>query len=98
MDLSLVLVSYRHRVALAACLDSLPAACAGLQYEVIVVDNAPDDGLIEDFRVHRPEVRTIANKTNEGFARGVNRGLAVAYTGVTMTDGEGSKLSRSARA
>ena len=78
MDLSLVLVSYRHRVALAACLDSLPAACEGLQYEVIVVDNAPDDGLIEDFRVNRPTIKTIANKTNEGFARGVNRGLAVA--------------------
>jgi N-acetylglucosaminyl-diphospho-decaprenol L-rhamnosyltransferase len=78
MDLSLVLVNYRHRVALAACLDSLPAACAGLQYEVIVVDNASGDGLIEDYARNRPTIRTIANTTNEGFARGVNRGLAIA--------------------
>lgn len=78
MDLSLVLVNYRHRVALAACLDSLPAACAGLQYEVIVVDNASGDGLVADYALNRADVRTIANPTNEGFARGVNRGLAIA--------------------
>jgi GT2 family glycosyltransferase len=78
MDLSLVLVTYRHRDALGACLDSLPAACAGLRYEVIVVDNASGDGLIEELARTRPDVRTIASPTNEGFARGVNRGLALA--------------------
>jgi hypothetical protein len=78
MDLSLVLVTYRHRVALAACLDSLPAACAGLDYEVIVVDNASGDGLLDELARTRPDVRAIANPVNEGFARGVNRGLEVA--------------------
>jgi GT2 family glycosyltransferase len=78
MDLSLVLVTYRHRDALAACLDSLPAACAGLRYEVIVVDNASGDGLVDDLARNRPDVRTIASPVNEGFARGVNRGLAIA--------------------
>lgn len=78
MDLSIVLVTYRHRDALAACLDSLPAACAGLEYEVIVVDNASGDGLVEELARDRPDVRTIANPLNEGFARGVNRGLEVA--------------------
>ena len=78
MDLSLVLVTYRHRVPLAACLDSLPAACTGLDYEVIVVDNASGDGLVDELARTRPDVRTIANPVNEGFARGVNRGLEIA--------------------
>ena len=78
MDLTLVLVTYRHRVALAACLDSLPAACTGLDYEVIVVDNASGDGLVDELARTHPDVRTIANPVNEGFARAVNRGLDIA--------------------
>jgi GT2 family glycosyltransferase len=78
MDLSLVLVTYRARGAIDACLASLPAACAGLEYEVIVVDNASGDGLADELRRTRPDLRVFENATNVGFARGVNRGLAEA--------------------
>lgn len=78
MELSIVVVTHRHRDAIGACLDSLPAACAGLEYEVIVVDNASGDGLVEELARTRPDVRAIASPDNEGFARGVNRGLAIA--------------------
>ena len=78
MDLSIIIVTYRHRDALMACLESLPAACAGLSYEVVVIDNASGDGLVAELARTRPDVRAIQNAANEGFARGVNRGLALA--------------------
>jgi GT2 family glycosyltransferase len=78
MDLSIIIVTYRHRDALMACLPTLPAACEGLEHELIVVDNASGDGLVAELNASHPEVRTILSPTNEGFARGVNRGLAVA--------------------
>ncbi|MGH7724296.1 MAG: glycosyltransferase family 2 protein [Candidatus Eiseniibacteriota bacterium] len=78
MDLSLILVYYKAREHLRACLPSLPAACAGLSYEVIVVDNASADGVAAEMRREFPHVRWIENSENVGFARGVNRGLAVA--------------------
>jgi GT2 family glycosyltransferase len=78
MDLSLILVYYKAREHLRACLPSLPAACAGLSYEVIVVDNASADGVADEVRREFPHVRWIENSENVGFARGVNRGLAVA--------------------
>jgi GT2 family glycosyltransferase len=61
-----------------ACLATLPAACAGLRYEIVVIDNASGDGLVAELNRTRPDLRTIASPTNEGFAHGVNRGLAIA--------------------
>ncbi|MBC7806852.1 MAG: glycosyltransferase family 2 protein [Akkermansiaceae bacterium] len=48
--------------------------------EVIVVDNASDDGAAEMVRESFPEVRLIANPANELYARGVNQ-CADAATG-----------------
>jgi len=78
MDLSIVIVTYRHRDAVMACLATLPAACGDLSYEVLVIDNASGDGLIEELARSHPGVRGIQSPANEGFARGVNRGLALA--------------------
>ncbi len=75
MDLSLVLVYYKAREHLRACLPSLPAACAGLSYEVIVVDNASGDGMADELRREFPSVQVLENSENMGFACGVNRGL-----------------------
>jgi GT2 family glycosyltransferase len=50
-------------------------------YEVIVVDNASQDGsreFLEAFAASRPGVRLILNDANEGFARANNRGMEAA--------------------
>jgi hypothetical protein len=78
MDLSVVIVYYRALDALPACLASLPAACEGLTYEVLVVDNASGDDMAGQVRRNFPAVRWFDNEANVGFARGVNRGLAEA--------------------
>ena len=78
MDLSVIVVYYRSPGAMRACLASLPAALAGLTAEVVVVDNDSGDGFADELRRTHPDVRLVANPENVGFARGVNRGLAVA--------------------
>jgi GT2 family glycosyltransferase len=78
LDLSIVTVSYNVREYLAACLASLSAGAGGLRSEVIVVDNASGDGSADHVVRGFPHVRLLRNVENLGFARAVNRGLAVA--------------------
>jgi N-acetylglucosaminyl-diphospho-decaprenol L-rhamnosyltransferase len=72
VDLSIVIVNYKVRELLRACLRSLPAATEGLETEVFVVDNASDDGSVEMIREAFPEVRLTASAENLGFTRGNN--------------------------
>jgi GT2 family glycosyltransferase len=76
--LSVVIVSYRSREPLGRCLESLERCRADLMLETIVVDNASGDGTVEWVAHAHPWVGTIANRANEGFTRGVNRGVARA--------------------
>jgi GT2 family glycosyltransferase len=46
--------------------------------EVIIVENGSTDGSLELLLTKFPTVKTIINKKNEGFARGVNRGVMEA--------------------
>jgi N-acetylglucosaminyl-diphospho-decaprenol L-rhamnosyltransferase len=78
MDLSLILVSYRSREPLLACLRALrtDARAAGIHTETVVVDNNSRDGTIEALSAEFPDARLIANRENVGYARAVNQGLA----------------------
>jgi N-acetylglucosaminyl-diphospho-decaprenol L-rhamnosyltransferase len=78
LDLSIVIVAWRSLTDLPGCLAALPAAAAGLQYELVVVDNASDDGTVAWLRASHPHVRLLENDENVGFARAVNRGAAQA--------------------
>jgi hypothetical protein len=75
MDVSIVLVSWNTRDLVLDCLRSLPAACAGLTWEAIVVDNASVDDSAAVIQRELPHVRVIANDTNVGFAAANNRGF-----------------------
>jgi len=76
MDLSVIIVNYNVRDFLENALTSVAQALKGIDGEVIVVDNASDDGSIEMVRKKFPRVRAIANGTNLGFAAANNIGLA----------------------
>ena len=79
-DVSILIVSWRVRELLLACLAALPAAVGDdLSYEVIVVDNASNDGTVEAVRRAFPEVQIIANAENRGFTGGNNQALAAAH-------------------
>lgn len=76
--LSVIIVSWNGRELLADCLNSLRAATTRHAREVIVVDNASQDGLPEMVRAHFPEVCLIANQENRGFAAANNQGIAAS--------------------
>lgn len=71
-SVSVVIVNYNTRDALARCLDSLSA-----DLEVIVVDNASSDGSAEFVR-KRQGVKLIQNLNNLGFGRANNLGIRAA--------------------
>lgn len=74
LDLSVVVVSYRTPDATLACLRSLAGGAGGLRYEVVLVDNAPEDGTAALVRAEFDEVTIVPAPTNVGFARGCNLG------------------------
>jgi len=74
--LSIVVVAYRSRGEIAACLGSLPGAIAGREVEVVVVDNSPGDGTGDIVRAQFPAITYVAPETNLGFGRANNLGYA----------------------
>lgn len=81
-DLSVVIVNWNTLAMLRDCLASVRASVrAGvgeLAAEVIVVDNASEDGSAAMVEAEFPEVRLIRNAENRGFAAANNQGFAVA--------------------
>jgi GT2 family glycosyltransferase len=63
---------------LEQCLLSVRKSSCGLNAEVIVIDNNSTDGSLEYLQPKFPEVRFVSNRTNTGFAKACNEGLANA--------------------
>ena len=77
LDLSVVVVTHRTRDQVRDCLQSLvnDGGTEGVQAEVILIDNASNDGTVEMARTEFPTVRLIPNDENAGFSRGNNQGI-----------------------
>ncbi|HYH08109.1 MAG TPA: glycosyltransferase family 2 protein [Thermoanaerobaculia bacterium] len=69
LDLSILIVTWNSERWIDRCLRSIPAACAGLSYEVVVHDNASGDGTLR----HLGQATVIRSLSNDGFAAGTNR-------------------------
>ncbi|HRO68731.1 MAG TPA: glycosyltransferase, partial [Chitinophagaceae bacterium] len=78
MDLSIIIVNYNVKHFLEQCLFSVIKAAAGLQAEIIVVDNNSYDNSIEYLQPKFPGIRFLSNSENLGFAKGCNQGLRLA--------------------
>lgn len=78
-DLTIIIVTYNPGQMIVDCLHSLPEGARGLSYEMIVVDNASQDGTPQRIMGEFPQVRLIKNKDNRGFAAANNQGLAIAH-------------------
>lgn len=72
--LSIVIVSFNARNDLTACLASLRAHPPAIDHEIVVVDNASEDGSAEAARAVEG-VRVIALERNAGFAAANNAGI-----------------------
>jgi len=71
-DLSILIVSYKTREMTLACIDSVIQQTRKTSYEIIVVDNASDDGTCEEIRRVHPAIKLLDSKENLGFALGNN--------------------------
>jgi N-acetylglucosaminyl-diphospho-decaprenol L-rhamnosyltransferase len=73
----LAVVTYNSSGVLPGLLDSLPAACDGVAWELVVADNASGDGSLDLVRDRLPGARAIPMGRNAGYAAGVNAAVAV---------------------
>jgi hypothetical protein len=80
--LDIVIVNYNTRADLAACLRSLHEAPPTRPHQIVVVDNASQDGSISMVRQAWPDVRVEALATNVGFAAANN--VAIRRTGAPL--------------
>jgi len=75
LKLSVIIVSYNVKHFLEQCLYSVRAACAGIETEIFVVDNASVDGSVKMVKDKFQEVKCIANEDNAGFAKANNQAI-----------------------
>ena len=78
MKLSIIIVNYNVQYFLENCLNSVFNASAGIDMEVIVVDNNSVDGSLKMLAEKFPQVKLIANKDNKGFSKANNQAISVA--------------------
>jgi GT2 family glycosyltransferase len=96
-QLSIIIVSYNTRQLLDECLCSLYQAkvpAGGM--EIIVVDNASEDGSAQWVAERYPQVKLIANESNQGFAMANNQGVAVARGHTLLFLNSDTRVSREA--
>ncbi len=78
MDVSIIIVAWNVRQLLYNCLKSVYDETKNIDFEVIYVDNASEDGSVEMVKEQFPEVRIIENEENRGFIKANNQGIEIA--------------------
>jgi hypothetical protein len=78
VELSIIIVNYNVKEFLQNLLHSLQKAVQNISHEIIIVDNASDDGSVEFIREKFPHVQLISNQTNLGFSKANNAALKIA--------------------
>ncbi|HEY7752021.1 MAG TPA: glycosyltransferase family 2 protein, partial [Ignavibacteriaceae bacterium] len=78
MDLSIIIVNYNVKEFLQNLLHSIEKASSNISKEIIIVDNASEDGSVELIKQKFSSVNMIENKTNLGFGKANNQALKIA--------------------
>ena len=77
MDISIIIVTRNTRDLLQNCLESISKTIRNISYEIIVVDNASQDGSEAMLKEKYPQVKLIQNKENRGFGAANNQALRI---------------------
>lgn len=83
-QLSIIITNWNTKEFVCGALQSILDHPPRVSYEVIVVDNASEDGSPAMIAQSFPSVRLIRNNQNEGYARGNNQGAAAAKGGTLL--------------
>jgi len=75
-EVSIIIVNWNTKGYLKKCLNSINQAITGINVEIIVVDNASNDGSVDMVQKEFPFVKLIINFENLGFAKANNIGIA----------------------
>ena len=79
MDVSVIIVNYNTLELTKNTIESVFEKTKGLNYEIILVDNASTDGSVEFFESnYKNKIIFIKNNENLGFGRANNKGIEIA--------------------
>lgn len=78
MDLSVIILNWNTRALLQDCLASLVRQPGDIEFEIIVADNASEDGSREMVMSQFERVKLVVNSSNIGFGAGNNAALPAA--------------------
>ena len=85
MKTSIIIVSYNSKPVLKPCLDALLTNTSP-PFEIIIIDNHSLDGSVTYLQqLKLPNVRTVFNQTNQGFAKACNQGIISAQGELLVT-------------
>ena len=76
IDVSILIVTWNSERWIDRCLQSIRAACEGLEYEIVVHDNASNDRTLSI--AGATDANVIRSTTNDGFAAGTNRAISAS--------------------
>lgn len=77
MDVSVIIVTYNTLQMTKECIDSIISKTTGVEFEIILVDNASTDGSKEYFE-NDGRIKYIYSDVNLGFGKGNNLGIRSA--------------------
>ena len=78
LDVSIIIVAWNVRQLLHDCLKSVYDQTESIDFEVIYVDNASEDGSVEMVTEKFPKVKIIENRENKGFIKANNQGIEIS--------------------
>ncbi len=76
--LSIIILNYKTAGLVKYCLAGLFKEIGDFDFEVVVVDNASNDGCLQMVKANWPQVKTVSLENNKGYAAGNNAGIRVA--------------------
>lgn len=77
MDISVIIVNYNTKNLLRNCLNSVFKTIKDISSEILLVDNASQDGSLAMLREEFLKVQVIENSENRGFAAANNQALSL---------------------
>lgn len=73
MELTIGILSFNTRELTLRCIRSIKRFTKGVDYKIIVVDNASQDGSAVAIKKEFPDIKLISNRKNNYFAAGYNQ-------------------------